>query len=103
MGIQGTLLTKFIEHPIFLSTFTIVQNTPFCKLALKRALYDRLEILDLKPPFGQRCMCIKQVDLSFAYCKTNEKQPCPSSIYWFSVGKHRYDFLRISPKLYYLN
>ncbi|KAF7273778.1 hypothetical protein GWI33_013533 [Rhynchophorus ferrugineus] len=87
MGIQGALLMTFIENPIYLSTFTIVQNTPFCKEALKRALYGRLVNLNLKLPFGENCMCIKQVDVSFAYCKTNEKQPCPSSIYWFSNGK----------------
>lgn len=86
LGIQGALLMTFLEYPIYLSTFTIDQNTPFDEDALKRALYDRLGTVSLSFPFERHILQCGQATINFPFGKSEEKQPSPDSISWFSIG-----------------
>ncbi|XP_030761491.1 tRNA-specific adenosine deaminase 1 isoform X2 [Sitophilus oryzae] len=62
------------------------QNTPFDEDALKRALYDRLGTVSLSFPFERHILQCGQANINFPFGKSEEKQPSPDSILWFSIG-----------------
>ncbi|KAK4872921.1 hypothetical protein RN001_014950 [Aquatica leii] len=78
IGLQGALLTRILSNPIYLSSFTIVGDTPFNEESLRRALYGRLNIE--KPPIE---MVLGQASVPFKFCKTESNIPSPTSIVWF--------------------
>lgn len=75
IGLQGALLSLFLEEPIFFKTITIIGNTPYSEAALLRALFCRIN----KEP----TVSLGQANLSFQFQKTENKQPSPSSIIWY--------------------
>ncbi|KAB0792027.1 hypothetical protein PPYR_13988 [Photinus pyralis] len=83
LGIQGALLSLLLVHPIYLSSFTIANGTPFDEKSLLRALYGR---------FGEDAerAVIGRSSINFSFAKDVSKRPCPASIVWFkcSTGSH---------------
>lgn len=88
LGIQGGLLTLLLSKPIYLNSFTIAGGTHFCPNALNRALFNRIEI-NLPPPYSQNKLLIGQSKELFGFAKTDEKEPCPSSIVWLKTNGKR--------------
>ncbi|XP_066256507.1 tRNA-specific adenosine deaminase 1 [Euwallacea similis] len=83
LGIQGSLLMIFLEKPIYLSTFTILSAASFCKEALDRAMFSRLNDVSLTDPFSQHLLEVYVVNCEFDYMKSKEKSACPSSLSWY--------------------
>lgn len=77
-------MSILLEKPIYLSSVTIAGNVPFAIDAMNRALCTRFTA-ELSIPYKQTPPSIKQsdFDFSFEFCKSDSKQPCPSSIIWF--------------------
>ncbi|XP_044748218.1 tRNA-specific adenosine deaminase 1 [Coccinella septempunctata] len=87
LGLQGGLLSKFLEKPIYLSAFVVVGDTPFSKESLQRALFDRIGNIELAPPFGKKSLLFFQAkDATFTFQKADNKDVCPSSIMWYKNG-----------------
>ncbi|XP_072399780.1 tRNA-specific adenosine deaminase 1 [Diabrotica undecimpunctata] len=89
LGIQGSLLGILLDAPIYLSSFTLIGNTPFCEQALERAFYDRLEDVSLLGAYKRNKMILGQSSLSFEFGKDENKQACPSSVSWCAVDGKR--------------
>lgn len=85
LGLQGALLSILLNKPIYFSSFTIAGGTPFNEKALRRALFERLENFTLEEPYHRTKIIVGQADLSFSYEKTENKNPCFSSIIWTKV------------------
>lgn len=94
LGIQGALFSILMDIPIYLETFTIAGGTPFCDIALKRALYTRFKTFNLKFPYHKHEMVIGQAELEFPYKKCSEKTACASSMAWSRVA-YKYVFINI--------
>lgn len=89
LGIQGGLLMLLLDTPIYIATFTILDETPFCEKALKRALYERLGTVELLPPYKRNVIDVARVNLKFVYSKKEDRHPCCSSIAWLYTDKER--------------
>lgn len=81
LGIQGSLLTLFIE-PIFIKHFIFGGGVPYCEESIKRAFFNRngtkLE-LNCEPKFFQST-------LVFEHLKSDVKcRPSPASIVWIKL------------------
>ncbi|XP_045461939.1 tRNA-specific adenosine deaminase 1 [Harmonia axyridis] len=88
LGLQGALMSIYLEEPIYLSTLTIVGNTPFCTESLERAFYGRIVNLKLFPPYEGKKMIFQQAkDSIFHFQKSDQKEVCPSSIIWYKDAK----------------
>ncbi|XP_044257043.1 tRNA-specific adenosine deaminase 1 [Tribolium madens] len=83
LGLQGALLSLLLKKPIYLSSFTIAGSTPFNDEAMKRALFDRLGNPVLQEPYHRNDVTLGQATLKFLYEKSDNKNPCPSSIIWY--------------------
>ncbi|KAL1518256.1 hypothetical protein ABEB36_001904 [Hypothenemus hampei] len=87
LGIQGALLMFFLECPVYLSSFTILNENAVGEEALKRALYTRLNgNIELKGLFKRHLMEFCWVDLAFFYKKKDETKPCATSMAWLEIG-----------------
>lgn len=71
----------FLKHPVYLSSFVILSETPFCADSLQRALYGRLGVVNLVEPYHRQKLTIFTVALKFM--NKEGKVPCPSSIAWW--------------------
>lgn len=90
LGIQGALLMVLLESPIYLSSFTILDEPEFCQEALSRALYGRLDNVELLLPFSRNILDVYKINIDFPYSKKQDNQPCSSSIIWFKTHKEKF-------------
>lgn len=73
----------FLKHPVYLSSFVILSDTPFCADSLQRALYGRLGDVSLVKPYQRQQLTIFTVGLKLEFMNKEGKVPCPSSIAWW--------------------
>nr|CAH7743724.1 unnamed protein product [Callosobruchus chinensis] len=85
MGLQGALLSLLLDKPLYVSSFTIAGKTPFCREALKRALFDRLGEVTLGHPYAPSNLIIGQSNIGFEFSKSGDRRPCSSCIAWSQV------------------
>nr|CAI5848244.1 unnamed protein product [Callosobruchus analis] len=85
VGLQGALLSLLLNKPLYLSSFTIAGETPFCGEALKRALFGRLGEVVLEHPYAQSNLIIGQSNIGFEFSKSCDRRPCSSCIGWSKV------------------
>lgn len=77
LGLQGTLLSIFLDKPIFISSFTLAGETPYSQEALQRAFFHRI---------GKECnVNLHQSRFTFDFQKSPDRLPCSSSVVWSCV------------------
>lgn len=72
----------FLAEPVYLSSFTILKESPFCQESLERALFERVTPT-LLLPYRKHMLEFYKADQSFAYRKTENRLACSSSICWW--------------------
>lgn len=97
LGVQGAILTLLLEAPVYINTFIMSKNSPYCEEAIHRALFDRFGPVNLEYPYKQNKIILGQSSLDFKFSKKPDKSPCPSSIIWCKTN-YRYV---ISTALYF--
>jgi hypothetical protein len=70
LGCQGALLSHFITHPIYFSTYTFC-GPLFDANALSRALFKRVEAMEIKFESGYGTHCPKLMHVSEAKASTD--------------------------------
>lgn len=85
LGVQGTLLSYFLKTPIYLASITVAGGIPYSKESFLRSLKERFAEIKLPAPYQQTTPVLGQSDISFDFCKSDHKRPCPSSIIWSNV------------------
>lgn len=94
LGIQGALIHRLLDQPIYLESITFC-DTPFCNIdAMQRTLRTRFETQTFKilsnfqqaSPQMQICHGNK-----FEYEKNDELEPCPNSIVWCKVARKSHE------------
>lgn len=88
LGLQGALLSLFIEEPLRLKSITIGGNVPFSKESLERALYTRFNdsvskaLTDSPMLEGYQCPEMYQSESNFMKF-SDSLTPAPASISWY--------------------
>ncbi|KAG1683634.1 tRNA-specific adenosine deaminase 1 [Nymphon striatum] len=95
LGIQGSLLMQFLNHPVYLSTITIGQS-PFCEKALDRAIYDRIKtVSNLPSGFSiNKPRCVQsnlefKCSRSISESQSSNAVPSSSCIIWNASEKSK--------------
>ncbi|ERL91575.1 tRNA-specific adenosine deaminase 1 [Dendroctonus ponderosae] len=91
LGIQGALLMLFLAEPVYLSSFTILKESPFCQKSLERALFERVTP-SLSLPYQKHKLEFYKADKSFVYRKTENRLACSSSICWWYSQNEQQNF-----------
>lgn len=94
LGIQGALLHRLLDRPIYLESI-IFCDTTFCdEIAMERALWRRFDHrpIEIMSNF-QRHLPRVQIcrGQRFEYEKNDLFEPCPSSIVWCGVQKKSHE------------
>lgn len=93
LGIQGALIYRFLENPIYISSVTLC-DPQFCDVeATERAIWKRFidtqficsSSFVVNQPIVQICRGVQ-----FDYAKNEHREPAPGSIVWCKIGKYQH-------------
>lgn len=96
-GVQGALMSHFLDKPIYLSS-VIIGKCPFSKESLRRAIIDRTsQVVDLPEGYQRASPSLLHADKKFEFSRENLEMlgtkvvPCPAAIIWSDVPQRKLD------------
>lgn len=94
VGIQGALLSRLLEEPIYMKSITVGGGCAFSDIALRRAIVDRVlsKQISLPPGYNMSKPSMSQSKAAFPDRKRNNTaRPCPLSIVWCLVPERGHE------------
>lgn len=94
LGIQGALLYRWLDRPIYLDSIIFCTTSNANVAAMKRAIVNRFDSREFKffPNFLRKIPHICSCDsVRFDFEKDARLEPCPSSIVWCRVHKKEHE------------